>query len=87
MDGTDHPTKLGEHRFISQTCGVLHSFGKSKVDHLWRRDTIVHADKNVGWLYVAVNDSLMMGMLNCLAYWDEQLQSLSDIQFVAIAIF
>ena len=43
---------------------TLHRLGNPKINHLGHRLTIVHRDEDIGWLDVAMNDSLLMSMLD-----------------------
>ena len=50
--------------------------GHAEVDHLRHRLAVVQGDQHVGRLEVAVDDALLMGVLDRLADRDEQFQPL-----------
>ena len=54
-----------------------HRLGDAEVDHLGHRLAVVQCDQHVRRLDVAMNDALLVGVLDGLADRDEQLQPLS----------
>ena len=60
-------------------------FGNTKVDHFWNRFVIIERHDDIGWLYVAMDDPFLVGVLNRLAYWDEEFESLFWREFSCIA--
>ena len=51
-------------------------FGDAEIDHLRHRHAVVERDQDVGGLDVAMNDALLMRVLNGVADLDEQLEPL-----------
>ena len=54
-------------------------FGDAEINHLRHRNAVMQGDQNVRRFDVAVNDPLLMGMLDRVAHLNEQLESLSCI--------
>ena len=71
LQRADDLAELGEERLISQASLMLEGFGESEVDDLGNGATIVERDQDVGWLEVAVDYALLVGMLHRVAYGDE----------------
>ena len=65
----DHLRELGIDRLFGQL--LVQRLGDAKVDHLGNGHAIDFGDQDVGWFEVAVNDSLLMGMLNGTAHRGE----------------
>ena len=68
--------KLGE----AASCSVSRwrdRLGDAEVDHLRHRPAVLHGDQDVRRLDVAVDDALLVGVLDRLADLDEQLQPLA----------
>ena len=61
---------------FSVSC-LLGRLGHAEVDHLGHRLAVVERDQHVGRLDVAVDDALLVGVLDRLADRDEQLQPLA----------
>src|SRR5262249_48822467 len=61
--------KVGELRRIRQW--LTHRLGDTEIDYLGHRIAVPLDDENVRWLDVAVNDTLLMRMLNRLANRNE----------------
>ncbi len=59
---------------------LVRGLGDAEVDDLGHWLVIVHGDQNIGRLEVAMNDALLMGVLDGLADVDEQLQPLARRQ-------
>ena len=57
----------------------------TKVDHLGDWQIIVHRDQYIGWLDVAMDDPLLMRMLNRLTDLHEEFESLLRCQLPLIA--
>jgi hypothetical protein len=60
--------------------------GHAEVDHLWHRLPIVQGDEHIGWLEVAVDDALLMRMLDGLANGDEEFQPLAGSKVMLVAV-
>ncbi len=76
--------ELREHRLFGQL--LINCFGHTKVDDLGHCLIIVLGDQDVGWLEVAMDDPLLMGVLHRLADGDEQFQTLSRRQIVFVTV-
>ncbi len=59
--------------------------GHAEVDHLHHRRGVMHHDQHIGRLDVAVNDSLLVRVLDGVAKVGEQLQALAGGELVLIA--
>ena len=70
----DQLAVLGEERLLGQP--LLGRLGDAEVDDLGHRLAVVQRDQDVGRLEVAVDDPLLVGVLDGLADLDEQLQPL-----------
>ena len=70
----DHLAELGEHRLLGQL--LLGRLGHAEVDHLGHRPVVVLGHQHVRRLDVAVDDPLLMGVLDRLTDRHEQLQPL-----------
>ena len=71
---------------VNSVCSVsrwLDRLGHAEVDHLGHRLAVVERDQDVGRLDVAVDDALLVGVLDRLADRDEQLQPLARRELVA----
>ena len=71
-------------------CGsqpLIDRLGNAEIDHLGNGRSFVHGDQHVRRLEVAVDDPLLMRMLNGLTNFDEQLQSIPSRQVATIAVF
>ena len=71
----DHLAEAGEERLLGQL--LTDGLGDAEVDDLGHRHAVVQRDQDVGRLEVAVDDPLLMGVLDGLADRDEQLQPLA----------
>ena len=80
----DELLELGVDRFVREVtvCGL----GNSEINHLRNGDAIVQGDKDVGRLDVAMNDALLMGMLDGLTDSHEKIQSVDGRHLVLVAI-
>src|SRR2546430_1635566 len=60
-------------------------FGDAEIDHLWHGYAIIDGDENVRRFDIAMNDPLLMSMLDRLTDFHEQVQPLPrrEIPFVA----
>ena len=65
---------------------LLGRFGDAKVDHLRHRHAVVQGDQDIRGLDVAVDDPLLMGVLDRVANLDEQLEPLTRIELVLVAV-
>jgi len=61
-------------------------FSDSKVDHLRHRHAVVQGDENVRWFEVAMNDALLMRMLDGVANLCEQFQPLLCGEIILVAV-
>ena len=75
LQRADHRAELGEQRLLGQL--LAGRLGHAEVDHLRHRLAVVQGDQHVGRLEVAVDDPLLVGVLDRLADRDEQLQPLA----------
>jgi hypothetical protein len=73
--GPDHLLEPGEERQIREPLG-LDGFGHTKVDDLRHRHAIVQRDEDVRGLDVAVDDALLMRVLDGVADGDEEVEPL-----------
>ena len=71
----DHLAEAGEQRLLGQL--LADRLGDAEVDDLGHRLAVVQRDQDVGRLEVAVDDPLLVGVLDRLADGDEQLQPLA----------
>ena len=69
----DELLKLREHRLVRQL--LLRGLGDAEIDHLGHRHAVVQRDQDVRGLDVAMNDALLMRVLDRLANLDEQLRA------------
>jgi hypothetical protein len=79
--------ECGEECFVGQLL-VGRCFGNSKIDHHGQRrafQRLRHED--IGRLYVAMNDSLLVRVLNGLANVNEKIQSILSGKCILIAVF
>ena len=67
--------ELGEQRPLGQP--LVDRLGDAEVDHLGHRLAVVERDQHVRRLDVAVDDPLLVGVLDRLADRDEQLEPLA----------
>ena len=67
----DHQAVGRVERVLGQR--LMHGFGEAEVDDLGHRLAVVEADKDVRRLQVAMDDPLVMGVLDRLANRDEEL--------------
>ncbi len=74
LRSTNHATKARIDGLLSE--GTAGGFGDTEVDDFGNRLVIVQRDQHIRWLDVAVDDSLLMGMLNRLAHRQEEFESL-----------
>src|SRR5262245_22400103 len=79
----DDGPEAGHQRLVGQ--GLPGRLGDAEVDHLGHRLAVVRRDEDIGGLYVAVDDALLMSVLHRLADGDEQLQPLPGRQVVVVA--
>ncbi len=80
----DQHAHLGEQGLLGQP--VLDRLGHTEVDDLGRRLAVLIRHQHVGRLQVAVDDRLLVGVLNAVADLLEQLQTLLRGQAVAVAV-
>ena len=80
----DQGAVLREQRPLGQL--LLGRLGHAEVDHLGHRLAVVERDHDVGRLDVAVDDPLLVGVLDRLADRHEQLQPLPRRQVVVVAV-
>ena len=66
--------------------GWLHGLGQAEVDDLGDGLAVVEADEDVRGLQVAVDDALLMGVLDGLANRDEELEPLLDREADVVAV-
>ena len=76
--------ELGEQRLLGQP--LVDRLGHAEVDHLGHRLAVVQRHQHVRRLDVAVNDPLLMGVLDRLADRDEQLEPFAGRELVAVAV-
>ena len=75
-----HVERRAQHRLVRGVQRPLrqrlvHRLGQAEVDHLGHRPVVVGRDEDVRGLQVAVNDALLMGVLDGLADLHEQVQA------------
>ena len=83
FERADHRAEFGVQRLVGQwRAGRL---GDAEVDHLGNRLAVVERDQDVRRLQVAVDDSLLVGVLHGLTDRDGQLESLAERQPALVA--
>ena len=87
-----HVFQRADHRAVLREQGpfrqlLLGRLGHAEVDYLGDRLAVVQCDHHVGRLDVAMDDSFLMSVLDCLADRDEQFQSLTWCEAVVVAVF
>ncbi len=80
----DHLAEAGKERLLRQA--RVGRLGHAEVDHLRHGRIVVHRDHHVARLDVAVDDPLLMGVLDGLANRPKQLQPLPCRQVVLVAV-
>ncbi len=75
---------------FSKQCSIgrrlADGLGDAEVYDLGDRLIALHVHQDIRGLEIPMNDALLVGMLNAFAYVHEQLQSLFNAQFLAIAV-
>jgi hypothetical protein len=84
LQGADDQPELGQHGLFGQL--VPGRLGDAEVDDLRNRPAVVGCHQHVGRLDVAMDDALLVGVLDGLADGDEQLQAFADCEPVGVAI-
>jgi hypothetical protein len=84
LERADHGAVLREEGPCRQR--LLDGLGHAEIDYLGYPLAVVESDHDIGRLDVAVNDPLLMGVLDRLADRHEQLQPLARGQGVVVAI-
>src|SRR5262249_32648782 len=79
-----HLSELCEQRVLHSP--LIGSFCDTEVDHFGYRVAVMFHHQHVRWLEVAMDQALLMLVLNGMAHGKEQLQSLRDRHPFAIAI-
>ena len=74
----------GEERLIGQPS--LGRFGDPEIDHLWHRHSVVQRDEDVGRLDVAVDDALLVRVLDGVADLAEQFEALAGRKIFPVTI-
>src|SRR5947209_6240534 len=64
----------------------LNRAGDSKINDFGHRHAVMHRDQNIRWLDVAMNDALVMRVLDRLADLDKQENALTNAEVVLLAI-
>ena len=67
-------SKCGEEGLVGQP--LFGGLGDAEINHLGHRHAVVGYDQNVGGLDVAMNDALLVRVLDGLANLDEQIEAL-----------
>jgi hypothetical protein len=80
----DDGPELGEERAFGQP--LVDGLGDAEIDDLGDGLAVVERDQDVGRFDVAVDDALLVGVLDGLADRDEQLQPLPGVEPVLVAI-
>jgi len=75
----------GVQRLARQT-PVERGLGDAKVNHLGKGAAVLLGDKDVRWFEVAVNDALLVCVLNRLAHLNEELEAFAERKRVGIAV-
>ncbi len=75
FDRADHLAEFGEHGLFGQA--LTDSFGDAEVDDFDYGTLVVIGHQNVRGLKIAMDNSLLMGVLHRLADLDEQFQALA----------
>lgn len=84
FQSTDHIAHLSLKGFFGQR--EPDSLGDTEIDDLDFSLPITFGDEDVGRLDIAMNDALLVGMLDRSADLHEELDSLSDVELTAVAI-
>jgi len=85
LEGADQGAELGEQGSLGQS--LLDGLGHAEVDHLGHRSVVVHRDEHVRWLDIAVDDPLLVRVLDRLADRHDQLEPLAGRELVVVAVF
>src|SRR5262249_3845381 len=82
--GADKLLKLCVDRLVREITG--RGLGNPEINHLGHWHTIMKGDKDVRRFYVAMNDALLVRVLNGVANGDKDLEPFNRRQIVFIAI-
>ena len=74
----------GEKRLVGQF--AFDGLGDAEINHLRHRHAVVQRHQNVRRLDVAVNDPLLVRVLDGVANLDEQIQPLAGVEMVLVAV-
>ena len=85
FEGADDGAKLGEHRPLGQP--LLDRFGHAEVDHLGLGLAVAEGHQHVGWLDVAVDNPLLVGVLDRPADREEEFEPFARRQEMLVAVF
>ena len=77
--------KLGEDNLVGKI--VLRSLGDAEVDHLGHGAAVDGRDENVRGLDVAVDDALLVRVLDRVTDGNEKLEPLAGRELVFVAVF
>ncbi len=82
--GADHLFEAGEQRLVGEV--GLHGFGDAEVDDFGDRlGTFLDGDEDVAGFEIAVNDALLVGVLDGAADLEEEVEAGAGVELFAIA--
>jgi hypothetical protein len=84
LQRADDGSESGDERLLGQR--LTGRLGHAEVDHLWHGFAIVESDEHVGGFEIAMNDPLLVRVLNGVADGDEEFEPLPRRQSAFIAI-
>src|SRR5439155_8227227 len=75
----------GKHGLVSEPL-VTRRLRNAEINHLRHRHAVMPRDQNVRWLDVAMNDSLLMRVLDRVANLREQFEPLLGSEIILVAV-
>src|SRR5262249_14745799 len=84
LEGANNLAELREHGPLGEP--LLSCLGHAEIDDLCNGLAIVQTYQNIGRFQIAMNDALLMSVLNGLTDRNEQLQALAYRQVIVVAV-